>query len=283
METRRYLTNVWEALQEDFRSAVSILAEADVADFADEIAEGYAKEYNKDLKRRAAQDRSLAPHYKGVPDSIAKWGKEAHAYGLHAHGMEKGGKAPRHKMVAAHAEAGKAHHFAHVKLDNAGHKDQADMHKRAAKYHRQKVSVLGGDDIDEGASDDLRAANTHAHMAQWRASQLKKKLAVKASSSKPQLKYAAVVKKPTPIGEGIADFFFLGEGYEDAVKQASINAARRTKTAQSADDHKQAATLHGIAADIAKAHGHDDLAGKHAAHKQKHLDSFSSLKKSVSG
>lgn len=276
MKLSAYLANVIEVLREDTSTAFSLMA-ADIEDLHRELSEGMSKEYNKDLRKRAQQDQALAPHYRGVSPKLAAWGKEAHAYGMHAHGMETAGKAPKAKILAAHVEAGKAHQFASAKLSGAGHSEPAQMHKQAAQYHRRRVDALGG--MDEGIADDLKTANIHAHMAQWRAGQLKKKLANKAASTKPRLTYSAVVPK-AKLGESIEDYIL--ESYPEAVKQASMLAGKATKTAQadnaSPDQHDTASRLHLIAHGVAKAHGHEDLAKKHMDFHVRHKASAKAVK-----
>lgn len=387
MEIRNHLAEVLASLQESYPRALSLMA-CSVRDFlTDEafeglsedvqlkavlaLGEGYSKEYNKDLKKRAQQDKALSPHYDGVDPAAAKWGKEAHAYGLHAHGMEAAGKAPKHKVVAAHDEAGKAHHFAAEKLRRAGADKPAQMHKHAAQYHRSRVTALGGDDMDaaaestetlgdvlaewdafssaaekdipassryifnrsadmmspntppsdhkqmaqkhrhmakgadkavadkhlraaaahdrfskwngkkskkkeEAVSDSFKAAaaaQTHAHMAQWRAGQLKKKLSKPTATPSSALKYQGVVKSGVKK-EQIEEFVLDEASYPDEVKRASMLAGQATKAASGdnagTSHHDTAQRLHQIAHGVAKAHGFDDLAAKHLDFHQKH-------------
>lgn len=76
-------------------------------------------------------------------------------------------------------------------------------------------------------------------------------------------------------GTELADLVTLSEAaYGTEVKNASVVAHQATKAAQDAgtpEKHGVAKTLHHIAAGVATAHGHHDLAIKHMAFVQKHM------------
>jgi len=175
-----------------------------------------------------------------------------------------------------HVAAMSAHDRAAGSAEKEGRKDLAAKHARASEAHmraahflskkRIAASLSKKDEADEDVGADSRAAQTHAHMASWRAGQLKKKLAMKAAM------------KPKPTTEADANWLDdLDEAdYHADVKHASMMAGNATKATKgpsaSADQHETAARMHFIAGNIAKTHGHADLAAKHMDFAQKHRD-----------
>lgn len=84
-----------------------------------------------------------------------------------------------------HGLAAGAHRRAAAAASDAGQPDIAQKHTRAADAHERAAAYLsagaGGTKIkneNEDVGADSRAAQTHAHMASWRAGQLKKKLEI---------------------------------------------------------------------------------------------------------
>ena len=154
-----------------------------------------------------------------------------------------------------------------MKHDLAKNAKKAQYHYACAEKHAKAREDLGvKPDYAEAllpAQTAAKDAQISAHMAQWRASQLKKKLAAKKG---------ALVAWLESINEG---------GYSDEVKNASMNAAKATakaKTSGSAADHGTAAVAHRIARDLAKSGGHHELAAKHDDFHIKHVAGSKAVK-----
>lgn len=275
MEILEHVAAVQELLQDSPRQAMAKMAES-LADFlTDEALTSLVEGSDGQLVR-------LAGLVEGDPHA-----KDALAALRHARQVHKDPKSSLKKKVSA--LDGTMFPLTMVKAKSElgamkGDKKAATRNKRIDKIGDElakKYKKLGVN-VDEGAADDLRAASQHAHMANWRAQQLKKKLATKQASPKPQLKYSQVVK-PKTEGFDLTPFY-LGEGeYHPDVKRASMVAANATRVAKGADathdHHGTAATLHKIAHDVAKMHGHDDLAAKHLDLHGKHSSTAKGMKK----
>lgn len=101
-----------------------------------------SKSARKD-QRKADRIRSVTAHvYAGVPHKIARWGHEAHGEGLRAFGIDRSAKTSPDMKMKAHHDAYQAHVVAAHHLGRAGHKQAAELHQRAAAYHRDRRSSL---------------------------------------------------------------------------------------------------------------------------------------------
>jgi hypothetical protein len=237
-----------------------------------------SKSARKD-QRKADHIRSVTAHvYAGVPHKIARWGHEAHGEGLRAFGIDRSTKTSPEMKMKAHHDAYQAHTVAAHHLGRAGHKQAAELHQRAAAYHRDRRSALTKTHSlpSMEAAPDLRDVPSKMHVAAWRLGKLRKKLRTKSEAKEPRTKRrpdsSVAFPKEEQIQNWIAD---LDEGgYSDDVKRASKLAADATATSQkphaNSDHHDTAARLHFIAHGVAKAHGHEDLAKKHLQLVQHH-------------
>jgi len=98
--------------------------------------------YNKDQQKIARTVQQTAHIYQGVPDSLARWGHEAHSVGAHAFGMQRAGKAPQKKILQAHQNAIEAHRAAEDRLRKGGHHSAADMHRHARDFHTRQAHQI---------------------------------------------------------------------------------------------------------------------------------------------
>jgi hypothetical protein len=216
----------------------------------------------KDQRKMDAIKTSVTPLYTGVPDKVAKWGHEAHAEGLRAHGMERDPKAPIAMKLKAHHEAQQAHSLAANKLSQAGHDQPAMLHKQAASYHGSRKSALSSKDPGALTAEDMpdvRSIPAQMHVAAWRLKNITKKKKATPAPTLPKMEWM------DRIDEG---------EYSDAVKNASKMAANASKAAKepnaTPEHHDTAARMHFVAHGIAQSHGHADLAAKHMDFVQKH-------------
>jgi hypothetical protein len=256
-----------------------------------------SKSVRKD-QRKMDRIMTMTQHlYHNVPKKIAKWGHEAHAEGLRAFGMDRSKHAPAKMKLAAHHAASQAHQIAAQHLANAGHKDSADLHMRAANYHKKRHAEISS---EHGADEMPAESNSREmNMRDWRHRSAAVQEAKKdkqdgddddegddendgdeegeqdvALNPLKQPDSAVAFPKDEAIQNWVTD---LDEGeYHDDVKQASMLAANATKQAKmpnaTVDHHETAARLHFIAHGVAKAHGHEELATKHMDMMNKHRE-----------
>lgn len=293
MEILEHVSNVQSALQEDTSSAMRLMAEG-ILDFLDEdvlieamynpqLAEMFdlatgiheahlPKALRKDRRKMDRMKATLAPHYSGVPERVAAWGHEAHAEGLRAFGMDRSAKASPKLKVRAHHDANQAHRLAAHHLGQAGHKKAAELHMRAADYHsKRKAALVQQHGVSAEESKNERIENEIR----------------KAATGKVGI--PTLGRKPRSTAENIESW--LGdideaEGYHPDAKKATQVAfgatAHASKENATSDQHITAHNLHKIASGVAKAHGHVDIAKKHADKADWHKDQAAKVRASSS-
>lgn len=157
---------------------------------------------------------------------------------LHARSKDAFYASQSAKSPKGHREAAQAHKQAAALAYKTGDRDLGDKHTRAAAAHTRAVRYM----------------------------------------MQPH------VTPPIPREESIENWIVdLDEDkYHPDAKTASMLAAQATKTSQephaTGDSHERAARLHFIAQGVALAHGHHDLAAKHAEFVQKHRDTAKKMK-----
>jgi hypothetical protein len=270
MEILDHVREVRALMHEDIEAAMRLWA-SDLSEFLDEEALGEAafnpfladmfllsedvervpKSVRKD-RRKIDKLKSMTAHiYAGAPERAARLGHEAHSEGLRAVGMERSAKASPAMKVNAHHEAQQAHMLARNHLGKAGHTQAAELHQRAANFHKERQAMLAA---QHGLSVEEKDARIQG-------------------KKKPDYSMGFPQEEST-IENWISD---LDEGeYDDDVKRASKMAAGASEVAKqphaNMSHHETAARLHFIAHGVALAHGHVDLAKKHKEMVVKHRD-----------
>ena len=142
-------------------------------------------------------------------------------------------------------------------LNKSGHTQAAELHQRAANFHKERKMMLAAQhNVATEAKDSDDAAGGRV-----------------LGKKKPDYS-AGFPREESTIETWISD---LDEGeYSDEVKRASKMAATASEVTKqphaNQTHHETAARMHFIAHGVALAHGHPELAAKHKDMVARHRD-----------